>query len=151
MRTLALTAIVALACSFAEAQTLPATTFEVASVKPNTRADGSRGIVVDPGRFTATGVPLADLIRYAYGFNALASQSQVVDGPSWMATARFDIVSTSTGEPPLATNFDRRARRGSCGTPQSRLAVLARAEIHLYLGGIAHTKFAASFVSPLPL
>ena len=132
MRTLALTAIVALACSFAEAQAL-------------------RRTVVDPGRFTATGVPLADLIRYAYGFNALASQSQVVDGPSWMATARFDIVSTSTGAPPLATSSDRRARRGSCGTPQSRLAVLARAEIHLYLGGIAHTKFAASFVSPLPL
>ena len=80
----------------------PAAAFQVASVKPNTRADGPRDIVVDPGRFAATGAALADLIRYAYGFNSLTSQSQVVGGPSWITTARFDIVATSKGEPTLA-------------------------------------------------
>jgi len=79
----------------AQAQTAAAATFEVASVKRNTRMDGPRGIVVDSGRFTATGALLADLIRYAYGFNSLASQYQVIGGPSWVTTARFDIVATS--------------------------------------------------------
>lgn len=94
-------AVVASAVSECRAQATPSATFDVASVKPNTGADGARGIVVDPGRFTATSVPLADLIRYAYGFNSLASQSQVVGGPTWIATARFDIVATSDGQPTL--------------------------------------------------
>jgi uncharacterized protein (TIGR03435 family) len=85
----------------AQTATPAAATFEVASVKANTRVDGPRGILVDPGRFTATGVLLADLIRYAYAFNSLASQSQVIGGPPWIATARFDIVATSKGQPTL--------------------------------------------------
>jgi len=44
---------------------------------------------------------LADVIRYAYGFNALTSQSQVIGGPSWITTSRFDIAATSKGQPTL--------------------------------------------------
>src|SRR5262249_13307826 len=85
------------------AQAVPAEKFEVVSVKPNPRFDGAGAgnIVVDPGRFTATGVVVADLVRYAYGFNSLSSQSQVVGGPSWITTARFDIVATANGQPGL--------------------------------------------------
>jgi uncharacterized protein (TIGR03435 family) len=85
-------------------QTAPAApeTFEAASVKANTRLDGPRDIVVDRGRFTATGALLVDLIRYAYGFNSLGSRSQVVGGPAWITTSRFDIVATSQGQPTLA-------------------------------------------------
>jgi uncharacterized protein (TIGR03435 family) len=79
-----------------------AETFEVASVKANTTAGVTANIVVDPGRFVATGVALADLIRYAYGFSSLTSQSQVVGGPSWITSSRFDIVATSKGLPSLA-------------------------------------------------
>jgi uncharacterized protein (TIGR03435 family) len=95
--------VAALLCSIADcaAQAAPAATFDVASVKPNNGSDGAGSIVVDPGRFTATGVVLTDLIRYAYGFNSLTSRSQVVGGPSWITTARFDIVATSNGEPTL--------------------------------------------------
>jgi uncharacterized protein (TIGR03435 family) len=78
-----------------------AETFEVASVKPNTTAGATRGIVVDPGRFVANGVALSDLIRYPYGFSSLTSQTQVVGGPSWITTSRFDIVATSKGLPTL--------------------------------------------------
>ena len=76
-------------------------TFEVSSVKVNARLDGPRGITVDPGRFIATGALLSDLVRYAWGFTSLTSQSQVVGGPAWMATTRFDIVATSKGLPSL--------------------------------------------------
>ena len=79
----------------------PTETFEVASVKINNQEGGQRGILVDPGRFTATAMPLIDLIRYAYGFNSLATQSQVSGGPSWIGTTRFDIVATANGQPSL--------------------------------------------------
>jgi uncharacterized protein DUF3738 len=89
-------AVVLSAANAATAQT--SEQFEVTSVKPSTVA-ATPNLVVDPGRFTATGVALADLIRYAYGFNSLASQPQVTGGPSWITTTRFDIVATSKGQP----------------------------------------------------
>jgi uncharacterized protein (TIGR03435 family) len=75
---------------------------EVSSVKVNIEPDGPPRIVVDPGRFTATRVLLFDLVRYAWGFTSLTSQSQVVGGPSWMRTTRFDIIATTKGLPSLA-------------------------------------------------
>jgi uncharacterized protein (TIGR03435 family) len=83
------------------AQTASAETFEVASVKVNTQVGGSRGLIVDQGRFVATGQLLSDLVRYAYGFSSLTSQTQVVGGPAWMTTTRFDIIATSKGLPNL--------------------------------------------------
>jgi uncharacterized protein (TIGR03435 family) len=83
------------------AQTVLAETFEVSSVKVNAQIDGPRGVLVDQGRFTATGQLLSDLVRYAYGFSSLTSQSQVVGGPAWMSTTRFDIVATTKGLPSL--------------------------------------------------
>ena len=74
----------------------------MASVKLNTRPDGPRDLLVDPGRFTATGVLLVDLIRYAYAFNSPASQSQVTGTAAWVSTTRLDIVATSKGQPTLA-------------------------------------------------
>src|SRR5215467_5646421 len=86
----------------AHAQLPPlAETFEVSSVKANTQPDARPRIVVDPGRFTATGALLSDLVRYAWGFSSLTSQNQVVGGPAWMTTTRFDIVATTKGLPSL--------------------------------------------------
>jgi hypothetical protein len=70
----------------AHAQLPLAETFEVSSVKPNTQPDARPRIVVDPGRFTATGALLSDLVPYAWGFSSLTSQTQVVGGPAWMTT-----------------------------------------------------------------
>src|SRR5687767_9813801 len=46
------------------------------------------------GRFTTVNVPLWDLIRQAYGLQ----RSQLVGGPDWMESARFDIVAKAEGD-----------------------------------------------------
>ena len=69
--------------------------FEVASVRENTSGDGKIMFGIQPGgRFTTVNVPLWDLIRQAYGLQ----RSQLVGGPDWMETARFDIVAKGEGD-----------------------------------------------------
>src|SRR5205823_4745106 len=71
-------------------------TFEVASVKQNTSGDGRILIQNQPGgRVTMTGVPVRLLIQQAYQLQ----QFQLVGGPAWLATDRFDIVAKMAGEP----------------------------------------------------
>jgi uncharacterized protein (TIGR03435 family) len=71
--------------------------FEVASVRQNTADDGKVLFGIQPGgRFTTIGVPLPTLITQAYGLQ----RSQLVGGPDWMETARFDITAKAEGEIP---------------------------------------------------
>jgi uncharacterized protein (TIGR03435 family) len=63
--------------------------FEVASVKPNRADDGRVMLSMQPGgRFTATNVALRMLIRQAYEMQDF----QIVNGPGWIGTDRFDVV-----------------------------------------------------------
>jgi len=75
-------------------------TFEVASVKPNKSGDGRVMLGIQPGgRFTATNVALRMLIRTAYQLQDF----QIVGGPGWIASDRFDIVAKAEGNlPPTA-------------------------------------------------
>ncbi len=76
-------------------QPLPAATaepqpsFEVASIKPS--KPYSRGLDWDdsPGRVSISGYNLRQLIRAAYG---LKSNAQILGGPKWIDSERFDIV-----------------------------------------------------------
>jgi bla regulator protein blaR1 len=62
--------------------------FEVASVKPSAGAGNFMGIGRAPGgRFTANNVPLRFLIQNAYRVRDF----QVIGGPSWMASERWDV------------------------------------------------------------
>lgn len=85
------------------AQRATAPAFEVASVKPSgTGQPGPLGQLprlLPPigGRFTALNVPLRALVRVAYGLH----ESQIVGGPAWLATTRFDI--TAKAEDGAAT------------------------------------------------
>jgi uncharacterized protein (TIGR03435 family) len=68
----------------------PLPTFEVASVKPNKPDASGRvqvGIAFEPGRFNATAVTVKQLIALAYHVREI----QVVGGPSWIDSDRFDI------------------------------------------------------------
>jgi uncharacterized protein (TIGR03435 family) len=73
--------------------------FDVASVRPNPSRTGIRGHSFPGDRFEAKNVPLADLVLVAYGEpGQLLPPSQVVGGPSWMNTDRFDVSATLGGD-----------------------------------------------------
>ncbi len=62
--------------------------FEVASVKLHTSDDQRVMMVAQPGgRFVAANIPLRLLIRTAFQLQ----DDQIVGGPNWLATDRFDI------------------------------------------------------------
>jgi len=92
--------LVAAVAIVAAQETAP--TFEVASVKQNTSGDGFMRIELPPGnRITITNMPLRALVTMAYQLQ----QNQLVGGPSWIATDRFDIVAKVVGEPkPMCTH-----------------------------------------------
>ena len=64
-------------------------TFEVASVKPNKSGDQRVMMQLPPtGRLTATNISLRLLLRQAYD----VQDFQIVGGPNWLNSDRFDIV-----------------------------------------------------------
>jgi hypothetical protein len=90
--------------------------FEVASVKPHKSVEQTSSSVVQPGgRYTATNATLRMLMRTAYG----AHDDQIIGGPNWTSSERFDIVGKAEGNPPTTTFRirDRRGERARCRPP----------------------------------
>ena len=79
-----------IAAPAAQTPTTESRRFEVASIKPNTSNDGIVIIQTQKGRFLARGFTLGALIRTAYG----VQEFQVVGGPGWIETDRFDVEAT---------------------------------------------------------
>ena len=76
------------------AQSADNPTFDVASVKPNhSNEEESASIVLPGGRYTATNVTLRTLVKSAYGLH----DHQLVEGPSWINSERFDIIAKAEG------------------------------------------------------
>lgn len=74
--------------------------FEVASIKANKTDAPGGSLVMPPGRFAATNIPLKVLITNAYQLSFF----QVVGGPDWVSTDRFDIAAKAPdGAPPEQT------------------------------------------------
>jgi uncharacterized protein (TIGR03435 family) len=74
--------------SFGHAQTA-APSFEVATIKPAAPSnDGHTHINYPPDdRFSAQNITLSALMQWAYGM----PENQILDGPSWLSSTRFDI------------------------------------------------------------
>ena len=68
----------------------PSLSFEVASIRRNTSTAPMNVRVGEAGRFTATNLPLRQLIRYAYELQ----DSELVGGSSEQLTERFDVTAT---------------------------------------------------------
>src|SRR5215211_6597327 len=82
-------AVIALAMSISvSAQSGAPLRFDVASVKPAMVGAQPNFGVRPGGRFSAVNVPLLRLIGMAYQIN---HDFQIVGGPSWIRTARYDI------------------------------------------------------------
>ena len=88
------------------AQPAATPSFDVASVKPNRSGDRESASFVQPGgRYTATNVTLRMLVKSAYGLH----DTQLVGGPSWINTERFDVAAKAEGYP-TAAGFRDQAR-----------------------------------------
>src|SRR5207244_13290253 len=76
------------------AQAADSPTFDVASVKANHSSDEESASFVQPGgRYTATNVTLRMLVKSAYGLH----DHQLIGGPSWINSERFDIAAKAEG------------------------------------------------------
>jgi uncharacterized protein (TIGR03435 family) len=62
-------------------------TFEVATIKPS-QPDEQRSVVVQGTRLVTSDTSLVDLMMFAYSVHPL----QVMDGPEWLKTEKFDVV-----------------------------------------------------------
>jgi uncharacterized protein (TIGR03435 family) len=81
--------LVCLACSCLNAQqpSEPPSSFAVAAIKPS--APDTRTLVQIRGnRFATEGTTFLDVFKYAYNIHP----DQLVGGPDWLRTARFDIL-----------------------------------------------------------
>ena len=80
--------ILATLTGFAQSPQPSTPSFEVASIKRNVSNEPGGFIRVEEGvRFNATGVPLAFIIRQAYG----VLETQVANQPDWLTSERYDI------------------------------------------------------------
>lgn len=108
LRCMSILAVMATAS--ATAQQLPS--FEVASVKPSLGDPAPfRNVIWAPGgRMTATGLTLRELVRSAYVGDGIQLMTQIVGGPSWIDTDRFDILAKLEGVPPEDPDEAKRQR-----------------------------------------
>jgi uncharacterized protein (TIGR03435 family) len=68
--------------------------FDVASVKPNHSVDEESASFVQPGgRYIATNVTVRMLLKSAYGLH----DNQILGGPTWINSERFDISAKADG------------------------------------------------------
>jgi uncharacterized protein (TIGR03435 family) len=90
--------------------------FEVASVKANrSGAQAGREDFLPGGGFVAVNSPMTILIAFAYGTDRPLLPWQIVGGPSWLASDRFDIEGKAAIDPSadvqrLATQIPARLR-----------------------------------------
>jgi uncharacterized protein (TIGR03435 family) len=97
------------------AQNVRPPAFEVASVKPNRSGDGKVALFFQPGgRFNAIGVTLKMLIGAAYGNPQPLMNLQIIGGPRWIDSDRFDVVAKAEGD----------QQPGSNGPPTEMFAML---------------------------
>jgi uncharacterized protein (TIGR03435 family) len=94
--------------------------FEVATVRENRSGETRFQIEVLPGgRFNAINMTLWQIVSVAYPIDGrFPDEIQLVGGPSWIKSSRFDIVAKVEGSPALDTN-----KPGSTATDDDRRAV----------------------------
>lgn len=73
--------------------------FEVATVRENTSGETRTGIGLVNARFNATNMTLRELVSIAYPTDGgrFRHANQLVGGPGWFSTTRFDIVARAEG------------------------------------------------------
>src|SRR5262245_221478 len=108
-------AVVALLRTTSLAEQAPAAdriAFEVASIKPNVSRDATESVSLQAGgRLRMTGFRLNTLIRVAYATGPTLTPEQIVGGPPWINSDRYDIIAKAEGD----LMFDVEGRRPARG------------------------------------
>jgi uncharacterized protein (TIGR03435 family) len=74
---------------------LAAQSFDAASIKATRESTVGQGFIgMQPGRFMATEATVREMAAIAFG----VTQDRIVGGPPWMASARFSITATMSGD-----------------------------------------------------
>ena len=80
--------------------------FEVASIKRNKDCQTVSGPGISPGRVSLSCLPIRTLVRAAYGTapggSLMTSRVDVLGGPSWLDSNRYDIVATMADKTSVA-------------------------------------------------
>jgi uncharacterized protein (TIGR03435 family) len=72
--------------------------FDAVSIKRDTTESGASTRGFQPGgRFEATNEPLVRLIAFAYATGADLPRTQILGGPNWIDTDRFDVRASLSG------------------------------------------------------
>jgi uncharacterized protein (TIGR03435 family) len=83
----------------AQRQAPDAPAFEVVSIRENRSGEAGQSMRRQPGgRITTSNIPLRMLILSAYGLQP----QQLVGGPDWIDSARYDIIAQASGELPVS-------------------------------------------------
>lgn len=83
-------------------------TFEVASIKPVKSADAANRLSIEPGgRFRFSNITLKQLMGTAYQRMAYDNR-EIVGGPDWTDTDRFEVLAQARGELVDAAGFPTR-------------------------------------------
>jgi len=69
-------------------------TFEVATIKPSSPDEQGKIFTVRGRRFVTVNTTLADLLTFGYGIHV----RQIVNGPDWLNTTKFDLNAEPDGE-----------------------------------------------------
>lgn len=72
-----------------------AQSFDAISIKPNSSGVTARSFSIRPGQLAATNVTVRHVMWNAYGVR----DDEIIGGPGWLATDRFDIIATIGGNP----------------------------------------------------
>jgi uncharacterized protein (TIGR03435 family) len=90
-----LSAALVLVTSVASMSSAQRPTFEVASIKRNNSGSDGAGFNGNAGTLRITNNPLRNIIRNAWGLQAF----QIIGGPDWINTERWDILAKADGNP----------------------------------------------------
>src|SRR5262249_42005942 len=103
--------------------------FEVASIKPNVSRDATESVSLQPGGgLRMTGFRLHTLIRVAYASGTTLIPAQVIGGPAWIGSDRFDIVAKAEGD----LMFDVEGRQPARGIAMLRTFIEDRFAVRVH-------------------
>jgi uncharacterized protein (TIGR03435 family) len=95
--------------------------FEVATIKPSNPETRSSGFWINDDSIELTHMPLTVLLQFAYNLNP-GSMDQIIGGPAWISSERFDINAKEDAE--LAARINHLPREERLATQRQMVQAL---------------------------